>query len=411
MTVAFDETLPRLSDAVAPMPVLGTAVLATAALNGAEREDLEAMIAEADTDPVARVFDQSLASQLVFRRAEGLGFQDEALAATPLFRIRRDDAKGRLRVLALVAPGDLMVNTPLDFITNHLDVRLDLLYIHRDQPLPAVIPDHDVMFLAVGEADPAFLARLGRLYDTWPRPVLNDPRLLPRLERDALSRALAGVATICSPVATEVARPALDDVVASGAVPPVPYPFLIRPKGSHAGSELKKIDDAAALADYLIYSFAKTYFVTRFVDYRGADGMFRKYRVAFIEREPFLCHMALSQHWMVHYLNAGMAESPAKRWAEAEAMVEFAGGFARRHAASFAELHARLPFDYYSIDCSELPDGRLLVFEADTAAIIHLMDPEDMYPYKQAPMRLVFAAFGAMLERRVNAPAPRTAPA
>ena len=59
-----------------------------------------------------------------------------------------------------------------------------------------------------------------------------------------------------------------------------------------------------------------------------------------------------------------------------------------------------MPFDYYSIDCGELPDGRLVVFEADTAAIIHLMDPEEMFPYKHVQMRRVFDAFGAMLCRR-----------
>ena len=69
-------------------------------------------------------------------------------------------------------------------------------------------------------------------------------------------------------------------------------------------------------------------------------------------------------------------------------------------------MHERLPFDYYSIDCSELPDGRLLVFEADTAAIIHMMDPEDVFPYKHSHMRSVFDAFGDMLRRRATAAEP-----
>jgi hypothetical protein len=62
-----------------------------------------------------------------------------------------------------------------------------------------------------------------------------------------------------------------------------------------------------------------------------------------------------------------------------------------------------LGFDYYSIDCAETRDGRLLVFEADSAAIVHLMDPAEMFPYKQPQMRKVFAAFEAMLRRRAGA--------
>jgi hypothetical protein len=112
--------------------------------------------------------------------------------------------------------------------------------------------------------------------------------------------------------------------------------------------------------------------------------------------------MAISSHWMVHYLNAGMAESAEKRAQEAGAMADFDQDFASRHAAAFDALHQRLDLDYYSIDCAETQDGRLLLFEADAAAIIHLMDPPDLFPYKQAPMRRIFAAFEDMLRRRAG---------
>ena len=86
-------------------------------------------------------------------------------------------------------------------------------------------------------------------------------------------------------------------------------------------------------------------------------------------------------------------------------MATFDTGFASRHAAAFAALNDWMGLDYYQIDCAETPDGRLLVFEVDTAAIIHLMDPPDLYPYKPAQMRRVFAAFDAMLRRHSKAPA------
>jgi hypothetical protein len=113
--------------------------------------------------------------------------------------------------------------------------------------------------------------------------------------------------------------------------------------------------------------------------------------------------MALSEHWMVHYLNAGMTESATKRSAEAQAMANFETGFAARHARAFAALHKVLGFDFYSIDCAETREGKLLIFEADTAAIIHLMDPPDLFPYKHPQMHRVFAAFDRMLQRRAAA--------
>jgi len=83
-------------------------------------------------------------------------------------------------------------------------------------------------------------------------------------------------------------------------------------------------------------------------------------------------------------------------------MAGFDHGFARRHAGAFAALHERLGFDYYQIDCAETRDGRLLLFEADSAAIVHLMDPPALFPYKPPQMRRVFAAFDAMLRRSAS---------
>ncbi|MBV9776733.1 MAG: hypothetical protein JO143_06760, partial [Acetobacteraceae bacterium] len=132
----------------------------------------------------------------------------------------------------------------------------------------------------------------------------------------------------------------------------------------------------------------------------GTDGLFRKYRLICIDRAPFLCHMAVSEHWMVHYLNAGMETSADRRAEEARAMAEFDTGFAVRHAAALEALNDWIGLDYFQLDCAETPDGRLLVFEADVAAIVHLMDPPDLFPYKPAQMRRVFNAFDRMLRRR-----------
>jgi len=112
--------------------------------------------------------------------------------------------------------------------------------------------------------------------------------------------------------------------------------------------------------------------------------------------------MAISDHWMVHYLNAGMAEDIAKRAEEAQMMATFDQGFAVRHAAAFAAVHAAFGLEYFAIDCAEDRQGRLLVFEADTAMIVHDMDPPDLYPYKAPAMRKLFDAFQAMIAARVG---------
>jgi len=108
---------------------------------------------------------------------------------------------------------------------------------------------------------------------------------------------------------------------------------------------------------------------------------------------------------MIYYLNANMHESEAKRAEEAQFMEHFDDDFSRRHAAALTALAERVGLDYFGIDCAETPDGRLLVFEADVAMIVHAMDRSDLFPYKTTQMRKVFAAFRAMLGQRGAAPA------
>ncbi len=183
------------------------------------------------------------------------------------------------------------------------------------------------------------------------------------------------------------------------------FPIIARPADSHAGTGLEKLDDATALAAYLATRPEDDFSIAPYIDYRSADGLFRKYRIALIAGRPYACHMAVSAHWMIHYLNADMRARPERRAEEAHFFATFDEDFAVRHARALAEIDARFGLDYIPFDCGETPDGRLLVFEAGTNMIVHSMDPPDLFPYKPAQMRKVFGAFEAMLRAKCGAAA------
>jgi hypothetical protein len=390
---------------------MGTAALAHRAYASGGAADLLGVVGRpAATVPevAALTFDMALAHELQFRPGPARALQAQALERASLFRVgERFVPLGErpLRLLAVMAPGDLMVNTPLDFITAHLDVRLDLLFVRPDRPLPERMPEHDVAFFAVSETDTATLRRLAPLFAAWPRPALNDPARVLRLTRDGVAAAFCATPGVATPRILAVSRARLLTMAASGVLEAeYVYPVLLRPLGSHAGHDLELLEGPDELGDYLRRIAAEQFFLADFIDYRAADGLFHKYRLVFIAGRPFVCHMAASEHWMVHYLNAGMAESAGKRALEAAAFAAFEDGFATRHRAALAAIDAWVGLDYHQIDCAELPDGRLLLFEADTAAIIHTMDSPDMFPYKPGQMRRVMQAFGDMLRRRAMGP-------
>jgi hypothetical protein len=207
---------------------------------------------------------------------------------------------------------------------------------------------------------------------------------------------------VAMPFAVRIDRKTLDDI--RRAVLPVSavlyagdFPIIVRPVDSHAGRGLEKIEAPAQLAGYLQAMSETEFYIAHFVDYRSADRKYRKYRVVLIDGRPYASHMGVSDHWMIHYLNAGMTENAASRAEEEKFMAGFDDGFARRHAVALRAVAQRVMLDYLVIDCGETPDGKLLVFEIDNSAVVHAMDPVEMFPYKHPQMRKVFNAFRAML--------------
>jgi hypothetical protein len=375
---------------------------------------------EADPADAAALLDLATIHFLLGHEESGQAYQDAALSRRQVYRDGSahmggdGDGDAAVRLLAFAAPGDLMSNVPIQFLIEGSDIRLDVLYVLPGEDLPESVPDHDMAMVIVGESGPnrEILERIAAFADLWPRqPVLNDPRKVLQLSRDGVSALLAGAPDIRIPATVRVAPDLLaalgrGEVELAELLPDGSFPVIARPLNSHAGKGLAKLDTPAAIATYLALQPADGYYLSSFVDYRGADGMFRKYRIVMIDGRPYVCHMAVSAHWMIHYLNADMRESAGKRAEEAHAFATFDEDFARRHAAAFAAMFERIGLDYFAMDCAETPDGRLLVFEADTAMIVHAMDPPDIFPYKPPQMRRIFAAFQDML-RRVK----RTGPA
>jgi hypothetical protein len=98
-----------------------------------------------------------------------------------------------------------------------------------------------------------------------------------------------------------------------------------------------------------------------------------------------------------------MSEYAWMRDEEAAFVGDLDGVFAGPLAAALREIAAAVPLEYFGIDCSIASDGRLLLFEADAAMLVHGSDPPDLYPYKRAGFERLQAALTALLERRATA--------
>lgn len=339
------------------------------------------------------------------QRDVGLSIQEQALMMTRTYRLEAARQPAKFHLLVLMVAGDIAENTPIDCLLEDSAIALTFYYATAGAPLPAVVPAHDAVLVAISDspANRRVLNVLEPLLQQWAKPVVNAPAQVPNTERGQASDLLQNVAGLLMPPTREVSRDNLLAIVRDPALLRVVYagcqfPIILRPVGSQAGRDLAKINDAQEIVTYLSQVSAPAFYLSRFIDYSGEDGLFRKYRVALIAGQPFACHMAISSNWMIHYVNAGMYEDAAKRAEEQHFMVHFAE-FARQHASALAAIAQRSKLDYVCIDCAETRQGELLIFEIDHTMVVHAMDPEDLFPYKKDHMLKVRQAFEDFLFR------------
>src|SRR6267378_4141806 len=385
---------------------IGFARLTTMAFHGTDlrplRDELISKVAGGTAD-AGEGLDLSLIAQLLGDKQTGMAIQAEVLAFHRLFRSPCSAEKPKLRVLALAAAIDMGGNTPIEFLLEDSGIELLTLYVVAGAELPLPLPDHDIAIVVASDSEECrdALRIIDRAAARWPRPILNLPRLVGNLDRDKLHGLLNGIEGLDIPATASLSRAQLSDVARWKLwfADELQFPIIVRPRGSHAGVGLAKVDDRAAIGRYLAGRAEQEFFVSRFVDYANDDGLFRKYRIVVVDGRPYACHMAIADRWDIWYLNADMAFSESKRREEENFMLTFDSAFAVRHQSALAAMTDRLGLDYFTIDCAENKRGELLIFEADNTAVVHNMDSPELFPYKPPQMRAIFEAFAAMLYR------------
>jgi glutathione synthase/RimK-type ligase-like ATP-grasp enzyme len=395
------------ADGRPPQTWIGLASLTKMAFAGEDLGPLwNSLLEEVARNPssTAAVMDMAIVAQLLGDQKSGLALQSGALNIDRLYRSRCGADKPRLRVLAFAAPTDIGGNTPIEFLLEGGDIELYTLYVVPGAPLPTPLPEHDIAIVVApaSESTLGSLSAIGALAKNWPRSVLNSPARIAELDRDRLHLNLRSIARLEIPETIRVSRTnieamgneaiSLSEILEGGK-----FPLIVRPVDSHAGRGLSKLESNLDIPEYLASRPEDEFFLSAYVDYSSADGLFRKYRIVFVDGRPYACHMAISDQWKIWYLNADMAQSAEKRAEEENFMATFDEQFVGRHRKAFDEMTQKVGLEYFAIDCAETASGNLLLFEADNAMIVHNMDPADVFPYKPPQMRKIFEAFASML--------------
>ena len=349
----------------------------------------------------------------------GIGIANLQAALEPDPITSRPSAEPRRRVLAVAVPGDFQANLPLGPLLHPDDTELHTLWLADpdsvlDNPASAFAgrpPAFDCVFIAIAEdvRHARALQAADRLAAALGVPSINCGRRIAAASRVQAAAALQGIPHAFVPQQHLATRAELETGEPPGAASG--FPAIIRPSDSHAGRDLARLCSAAELHDYLQRVAGERFYVAPFADYRSGDGLWRKYRIIFVDGRPYPYHLAIHDDWGIWYYNAKMEADPRKRAEEARFVADIGSAFPEEAMAALHAIAERVGLDYFGLDCGLMPDGRLVVFEVETGMIVHDWDAPDLFPYRAGCVRRIREATERMIDARVAGFLFKSAPA
>ncbi|MGH6955646.1 MAG: tetratricopeptide repeat protein, partial [Caulobacteraceae bacterium] len=331
------------------------------------------------------------------REAEARPHRDFAFRARNVFVA--EAARPRQRVL-LISAADRGNVPERHLLPTDRYTRIYWYIEYASRRQAAALPAYDVVFNAIGDDDEAdaTAGKVAAFVATCERPIFNRPEAVARTRRHLIPALVGDIAGLVAPTTVRIeagalAKTGLEAAAREAGVTP---PYLVRAIGSHGGDGLTRIATPEAARSFSPSS-GRDHYVTAFADFRSADGLYRKYRVIFVDRTPYPYHLAVADTWMVHYQTSGMAARPDRLAEERRFLEDPEAALGHSAMEALGDLARRLDLDFAGADFASLADGRLLLFEANATMLVHPEAPDGPLAHKNPHVERIFAAFRGML--------------
>ncbi len=366
------------------------------------------LLMASDPENPELLMNAAIVMQIFGREDLGIEAQNSALAQQSIYFIPAVRQPAKIKLLVLETPGNISENTPIECLLEGWDIDL-IFYFVEDKAIDwQALPHFDAVYIGICDSveNQRVLQQLSKQLKSCPKPVFNWPQSIHNTERVRASQLLQNIPGLYMPLTREINRATLEQIAAkqktlNEVFDWATYPVILRPIDSHGGKQLERCEDVCAVADYLRRVEGEQFYLSNFIDYADSSGLYTKIRIVLIQGEPYVCHLAITTDWKIHYLNAEMEGSEEKRGMELDFMQNF-DRFVEKHRMAFNGIAQKIGLDYIGIDCAELPSGELLVFEVDHAMIVHGMDNEAIFGYKPPFIQKIPAAFRQMLLQRIG---------
>jgi hypothetical protein len=284
-----------------------------------------------------------------------------------------------------------------------------LLITRNHRPQRTELSGYPVVVNMITEAETSarILGDLKNLLSGFAGRVINPPDAVLGSTRDEVAQLLSGIPGLVVPKIVRLsggdAPLAARMIESAGIVPPI----IVRRAGTHTGRTVGlhgSIDEAVA-----VLQGGHDYLATQFVDFASPDGLYRKYRVYFIGPHIVLRHMYVSDDWNVHSKDRARFMGPRPDVvAEERALIASEEPFGPDVRKAFRAVRDRMPLDFFGMDFGILPDGNVVLFEANaTMSYFPLWrDDDPQFEYLKRCVPPARAAFMELLG--LSQPEPET---
>jgi hypothetical protein len=325
---------------------------------------------------------------------------ERAFANLPAWSVPYIGTTTPVRVLVVISGrgGDVVTHRLLD------DRIMETTMLYADafrNGMP--LAPHDVVFNGIGDPDSgeAPLGRARDIVDASSAPVINHPDCVRGTGRAGMRERFAGIAGVVVPRIERIRRDSItaDELITRGWT----FPLLVRAPGYHGGQQFEAVNDPADLPHALSRVSGNELFLIAFVDTRSKDGLFRKYRVLFVDGRLYPVHLAVSREWKVHYFSSETADGADHRKEEQRFLFDMEAALGAAVIGRLQDIERALGLDYGGADFGIDALGNVVLFEANATMAVYPPMPGEQWEYRRPAHDAVIGAARTLIMQRATA--------
>jgi hypothetical protein len=268
------------------------------------------------------------------------------------------------------------------------------------------LPPHRLIVNSIGDADLCrdALEKAKILLAGTAAPVINQPSAVLATGRVDNAHRFSGAPGLVAPAMAAMRRAdlAAPDALSLLAEKGFSFPFLLRTPGFHTGRHFYFVENQDDLTAALKVLPGRDITLIQYLDARDKDGKVRKYRAMFIGGRIYPLHVAISQHWKVHYFTAEMADNPEHRAEDAAFLNDMPGVLGARAMKALEYISSKLGLDYAGIDFGLNADGDVLLFETNATMVVNPPEPDARWTYRRAAFDRLSDSINALLLNKAD---------